>query len=833
MRRGCFNRMNRLTSYTLVIGFLVMAPAVAVERLALRHAARSSRLLFGPRAASVTLSHSSRSSGAEAESLSPITIDYPAEGSIFPPDMTAPEFLWRDAAESATVWVIDVAFSDGSAKIQTKSMGEQPRIGEIDERCVAPTNELPKLAPEQAAAHTWTPDPMTWEAIKKHSKEHSATVTITGLRETNPEEAVSRGRVVIKTSKDPVGAPIFYRDVPQIPSEPIKGVVTPLPHYALPLVAWRLRYVGEASSRLLLEGMHSCANCHSFSADGKTFGMILDGPMGDKGLYAITSIQPHMSIRKENVISWESSRYKPLSSMRIGFMAQVSPDGRYVVSMVNGAKNYDRANYYMYYTANYKDYRFNQVFYPTRGILAWYSRTTGRIQPLPGADDPRYVQTDAVWSPDSQYLVFARAEARDPYPPGWKLPEHANDLEEVPIQYDLYRIPFNDGRGGQPEPIIAASRNGMSNSFPKVSPDGRWIVFVESRNGQLLRPDSQLCIVPARGGKARRMRCNMPLMNSWHSFSPNGRWLVFSSKSRWPYTQMFLTHLDEQGNDSPPILIDNSTASNRAANLPEFVNIPKDGLLNIDVPAAEIYRLTDSGWDLAKRGQLDAAMAEWMKALEFDPRDANLHNYVGAALMQEGKFDEAVRRLQMALESNPDADEAHGNMGLALMQEGRLGEASAHLQKAVEINPANARAHFNLGYALYAAGKTPQALAEWRMGLRIQPDFLPVLNQAAWVLATCSEPSVRNGAEAVNLAERAAQISGGGDPAVLDALAAAYAEAGRFTDAVQTAKRALGLAIEQKQQDLAQALSSALTLYEGKTPLREIPSPPAVFSPQH
>jgi tetratricopeptide (TPR) repeat protein len=193
----------------------------------------------------------------------------------------------------------------------------------------------------------------------------------------------------------------------------------------------------------------------------------------------------------------------------------------------------------------------------------------------------------------------------------------------------------------------------MSNSFPKVSPDGRWIVFVECRNGQLLRPDSQLYIVPAQGGEARRLRCNMPLMNSWHSFSPNGRWLVFSSKSRSPYTQTFLTHLDQGGNDSPPILIDNAVAANSAINLPESVNIPPDGLLNLEVPAAEIYRLTDGGWDLAKKGQFEAAIGEWKKGLDLDPRDANLHNYIGAALMQEGKFDEAILHLQKPLESDP------------------------------------------------------------------------------------------------------------------------------------------------------------------------------------
>ncbi len=156
-----------------------------------------------------------------------------------------------------------------------------------------------------------------------------------------------------------------------------------------------------------------------------------------------------------------------------------------------------------------------------------------------------------------------------------------------PIQYDLYRIPFNNGKGGTPEPIAGASQNGMSNNFPKVSPDGRWIVFVQCHNGQLMRPDSHLFIVPFAGGVARRMRANTRLMNSWHSFSPNGRWLVFSSKARSPYTQMYLTHIDANGNDSPAILIDNATAANRAVNLPEFVNMSSDGIQDIQVHVAD------------------------------------------------------------------------------------------------------------------------------------------------------------------------------------------------------------------------------------------------------
>ena len=100
-----------------------------------------------------------------------------------------------------------------------------------------------------------------------------------------------------------------------------------------------------------------------------------------------------------------------------------------------------------YYVANFKDYRFLQVFYPTRGILAWYNRAAGHLQPLPGADDPRFVHTNATWSPDGKYLVFARAAARDAYPDGAKLAEFSNDPNETQIRYDLYRIPFHNGQG--------------------------------------------------------------------------------------------------------------------------------------------------------------------------------------------------------------------------------------------------------------------------------------------------------------------------------------------------------------------------------------------------
>ena len=159
-----------------------------------------------------------------------------------------------------------------------------------------------------------------------------------------------------------------------------------------------------------------------------------------------------------------------------------------------------------------------------------------------------------------------------------------------------------------------------------------------------MRPDGKLYIVPAEGGKARPVRANMPLMNSWHSFSPNGRWLVFSSKSRSPYTQMFMTHIDEEGNDTPAILVENSTAANRAVNIPEFVNVQPGGLQHIDVPVAEYFRLIDEASDAMDEGRTTDAISLLKEALARDPDDAEVHNSYGCALAATQHTSQAIEQ---------------------------------------------------------------------------------------------------------------------------------------------------------------------------------------------
>jgi len=925
-----------------------------------------------------------RGAGASSESAG-ISIDYPLNGSLFPPDMAPPTFLWRDSAAGADSWQIDVVFADGSVPLHVTSKGEHMQIGPIDPRAISDTNKLPELTPEQAAAHTWKPDATTWDAIRKHAVSGAATIAISGIAD---GRQVSRGTMQLQVSTDPVGAPIFYRDVPLMPSETEKGFIKPLATAAIPLIEWRMRNVADTSSHIVMTDLHSCANCHSFARDGKTLGIDLDGPQNDKGMYSLVPIAKQMTIRSQDVISWSSFPTENSSPVRVGFMSQVSPDGRYVVTTIRppGSKS---SNFY--YVANFKDYRFLQVFYPTRGVLAWYDRAAKKLQPLPGADDPNFVQASAMWSPDGKYLVFSRAEAKDPVPADGKMAAYANDPAELKIQYDLYRIPFNEGMGGKAEPIVGASQNGMSNSFAKVSPDGKWIVFVQAKNGQLMRPDGKLYIVPAAGGVARKMNCNTPLMNSWHSFSPNGRWLVFSSKSRSPYTQMFLTHIDENGNDTPAILIENSTAANRAVNIPEFVNMDPSGIEHIDTPAVDFYKQYDVAADLAKKGQYAAAIPEWTKAIAMSPDDARARNNFGQTLARLGKEDEAIAQLRKAvlykphypearnnlaialartgdsseaidnyrkaLEDNPNYAEAHNNLGRALMEQHHLPEAIEQYQAALTINPEYAEAHNNLGYALAAqghldaavaeynkaiendpkyahaynnlglalamqdhvddaiadfnkaieldpkdagaegnlghallsknnlddailhldkaleigpesaevhnnlgislaekgqtvdaipqfkralelspnlvearyylgmalvmTGQKTEGLAQWKLALRKDPDNIPVLNETAWVLSTSTDASLRNGGEAVPLAEHAVELTSAHEPAILGTLAAAYAETGRFDKAVEMEKRAADLATQQGNAQLAATLGARLSLFEAKAPVRQ------------
>ena len=226
------------------------------------------------------------------------------------------------------------------------------------------------------------------------------------------------------------------------------------------------------------------------------------------------------------------------------------------------------------------------------------------------------------------------------------------------------------------------------------------------------------------------------------------------------------------------------------------------------------------GAALAEAGQVDQAIEQYRRVLAIHPESAEAHNNLGNALNQTGKGDEAITEFQRALAIRPDYAEAHLNFGVALADRGRLDEAMTHYRKVLQVNPGSAEACQNLGGALCRQGKIAEALACWQEGIRRCPNDAPLLNVTAWVLATASDASLRNGALAVSLAQRAVQLSDGRRPEFLDTLAAAYAEAGRFSEALDAARRALRLASEAGNKAMAEALRARIKLYEAGSPLR-------------
>jgi len=227
------------------------------------------------------------------------------------------------------------------------------------------------------------------------------------------------------------------------------------------------------------------------------------------------------------------------------------------------------------------------------------------------------------------------------------------------------------------------------------------------------------------------------------------------------------------------------------------------------------------GVALLRNGKVDEAIAQYQKAIQINPDYAEAHINFGIALLQKGNVDEAITQYQKALQINPDYAEAHVNLGNALFKKGNVDEAMAHYQMALKLNPNIAEAHSDLGNALLQDGDVEGAIAHYQRALRIKPDYLQVQNVLAWVLATTPQASLRDGNQAVKLALQANQLAGGENPTILCTLAAAYAEVGRFNDAMRSAQKAMELEQAAGRTDLAEQINGELRLYEAGIPLHQ------------
>jgi tetratricopeptide (TPR) repeat protein len=243
----------------------------------------------------------------------------------------------------------------------------------------------------------------------------------------------------------------------------------------------------------------------------------------------------------------------------------------------------------------------------------------------------------------------------------------------------------------------------------------------------------------------------------------------------------------------------------------------------LDINADYAKARNNLGNALYSQGDREEAIAQYRKALDINPDYAEVRYNLGNALLAQGDREAAIAQFRKALDIEPDHAQARNNLGNALFAKGNLEEAIAQYRKAMESKPDFAELRNNLGAALLAKRDREAAIAQFQKSLEIKPGQIPVQNELAWLLATTPEASLRNGPRARALAEQASQLSGGGNPMILRTLAAAYAEEGNYSQAAATARRALELAVRQKNDALGAALPKEIQLYEANTPLRDAP----------
>lgn len=221
---------------------------------------------------------------------------------------------------------------------------------------------------------------------------------------------------------------------------------------------------------------------------------------------------------------------------------------------------------------------------------------------------------------------------------------------------------------------------------------------------------------------------------------------------------------------------------------------------------------------LAEKGDFAGAINQYNDALTVDPDDAETHNNLGVTLARAGRIEEAIAHYRKALELRPDYSDALRNFANALLRTGRRSEAITLYEKALQLLPEDADLHADLGSALAQQGLVREAIAHYRDALQIAPENSEAQTKLAWLLSTSSDPGLRNGSEAVRLAEQANQRVNGGDPIVLRVLAASYAETGEFEKAAQAARRARELVGLGTDRELLIALDTEIALYDAGSP---------------
>lgn len=238
-----------------------------------------------------------------------------------------------------------------------------------------------------------------------------------------------------------------------------------------------------------------------------------------------------------------------------------------------------------------------------------------------------------------------------------------------------------------------------------------------------------------------------------------------------------------------------------------------------DPKFAEPY--SNLGALLAAQQHFQEAAHEYSEAVRLDPTNATMRLNAGLVLMKLRRNDDAMNQLAEAVRLNPKLADARYELGRQLLFAGQFQPALEQLQQAVQLKPDYAPANFYLGLACLKLHLEPEGLKHLQEAARLRPDWAEPLNAQAWTLATSPDDKIRNATQAIALGEQAVKLTSRREPEMLQTLAAAYAEAGRFDEAIATANEAIQLVHANAQSNLAARIQEALELYKAHRPFRE------------
>jgi protein O-mannosyl-transferase len=220
---------------------------------------------------------------------------------------------------------------------------------------------------------------------------------------------------------------------------------------------------------------------------------------------------------------------------------------------------------------------------------------------------------------------------------------------------------------------------------------------------------------------------------------------------------------------------------------------------------------------LFDQGRIEEALLHFTEACKYRPDYANAENNLGRAFIRLGKFEQGKAHLLKALRINPNHQYAHFHMGQLLASQGQFEEAISHFSQVQQGNAFYAQSYAEMGMALERQGKLQEAIEHYDHALQLDANLVDVLSHLALILATRTDPEIRNSDKALQLAERAVRLTQGREAVSLYALAVSYAEAGRFSEALEAGQKAKGVAAETGNQELAAAIETKLKLYrEGR-----------------